>query len=148
VKALLAGSLSSALSAALLSVVLGGCIAAAPVVPVTPDNQAAMGVCQSDALQHNGFVVADIALAGLASAGASAGAGLASSNPAASKDVAITAGVLGGLAVIDSVLVGYSASQFANSNCSALVGPLPVLPPMSKMPSSVSRPADAGAGAK
>ena len=48
--------------------------------------------------QYKGFVVADIALAGLASAGASAGAGLASSNPAASKDVAITAGVLGGLA--------------------------------------------------
>jgi hypothetical protein len=135
VKALL---VAAALAA--VSVALGGCIAAAPVVPQTPDNAAAIGTCQSDAKQHNGFVVADIALAGGASVLASAGAGLASSNPVASKDVAITAGVFGGLAVIDSVLVGYSASQFANSNCSALVGPLPILPPMSKMPA-----ADAGA---
>lgn len=127
--------------AALLALVLAatGCISAAAVVPVTPDNSQAMGTCQSIASQHNDLAIAGIALSGVATGLASAGAGEASSNPTAAKDIAITAAVFGGVAVVDAAMTGYLASQFANSNCSALVGPLPILPVMSKLP-----PADAG----
>jgi len=129
----------------LAAVLATACISAAPIVPVTPENSAAIGACQNTATTHNDLVIAGVVVSGSATGLASAGAGLTSSNPAASKDVAIVAAALGGVAVVDAILTGYSTSQFASSNCSTLVGPLPVVP--AKPKDAGAPPSDAGVDA-
>jgi hypothetical protein len=113
-----------------LALLLSGCISAVPVVPATPENQAQISQCQTIAADHNGLVIGDFVLsAGAAGLGAAA-AGLTS--PQAKTDVgAVTIGV-GSVLVIGTALAGFTAADFSSSNCSQVVGPLPVLPAAKK----------------
>jgi len=107
----------------LLALLLGGCISSAPIVPVTPANSAQVTTCQSDASLHNGIVVGDFVIGGLTSGLASTAAGL--TNATAKNDISVAAAAAGGLTIAGAALAGYTAANFANSNCSSVVGSLP-----------------------
>jgi len=117
--------------AAMMVAALCGCISSAPVVPVTPANQQQVSMCQQDAQLHNGVVIGDFVVGGATSGLAGVSAGLAPGS--AKTDMAIVAVGLGALTVTGAAIAGYAASNFANSNCSSVVGALPAAPvPMVK----------------
>jgi hypothetical protein len=108
-----------------LMLLLSGCISSAPIVPVTPANTAQVSSCQSSAAVHNDVVIGGFVLGGISAGLGSAGAAVSDSN--AKTDLAISAAVVGGLMLVDSAIAGFSASNFANSQCSGVVGALPVI---------------------
>jgi len=103
-----------------------GCLSSAPIVPQTPDNAAQIASCESTATTHNAIQLGDFVLTGGAAGLGAVGALV--SDQQGKTDMAITATALGGAAVIASGLVAWTASNFANSQCPSVVGPLPVLP--------------------
>ena len=115
-------------AALLLALTLAGCISSAPTVPVTPANSTQISDCQSMATSHNAFTIGGFALGFTGSTLAGVSAGLAQSDPNASKDMAITATAVSASAAAAAVLAAYYGSAVANSNCSDVTGPLPVLP--------------------
>ena len=121
-------------------VLLPGCLGSAPVVPVTAANTAQVSQCESTATQHNGFVIADFVFTG--SGGVLGAAGALASDTQTKTDLAVSAAVAGGVAVLASSLVALSASNYANNDCSAVVGALPVVPIAPAPPPAAS----AGAG--
>ena len=110
----------------LMIAMLSGCISSAPIVPVTPANAAQVSSCESSAAVHNDFVIGGFALGGISAGLGSAGAVVTDSGQ--QKALAIGAAIAGGLTLIDSAIVGFSAQNFANGNCTAVVGALPVTP--------------------
>jgi hypothetical protein len=115
-----ASSLLLVLVAALL---LSGCLSSAPIVPVTPANQAQITACQNTATLHNGVVIGDFVVGGGTTALAATAAIVQDQN--AKNDMAIVGAGLGAVTVVGTALAGYSASNFANSQCSQVVGALP-----------------------
>ena len=111
---------------AAIAVLCSGCLSSAPIVPETPANQAQIQSCQSTAALHNDLVIGDFVLTG---GGATVGAVGALVNDVPTKNnLAITAAVLGGTALVASGLIAYTASNFQNGQCPSVVGPLPALP--------------------
>jgi len=108
-----------------LSLLCASCISSAPIVSVTPANSAQIAVCQTDAKWHNAVVVGDFVIGGATSSLTAVAAGLATDHPDASKDIAIAAAAAGGLTLAGAAIAGLTASNFANSTCSAVVGALP-----------------------
>ena len=108
----------------LLSSFMVGCIADAPIVPVTAANQNQIASCQSDALEHNGFMLGGLVVGaggtGLASIGA-----LESNNPGLQTALAVSAAIAAGLTTVAGGGAALTASAFTNSNCSGVVGALP-----------------------
>lgn len=108
---------------ALLAGCLGGCISAVPVEPVTPANQAQVTGCQSIASTHNDLVVGGFVFSG----GATALGAISSVTSDASTRVglSVATAIVGVLAGLDTAWAALTSSEFANGNCSAVVGPLP-----------------------
>lgn len=110
---------------ALIAVCLTACISSAPIVPVTPANSAQVSSCQSIASAHNGFVVGDMVIGGVATTFASTSAAIPATNGSARAVTAIAAAVLAGFTGTGVGLAGFYASNFADSKCSEVVGSLP-----------------------
>jgi hypothetical protein len=108
----------------MLVVFVSGCISSAPVVPVTPANQAQVSSCESTAAAHNDVVIGGFVLGGVG-AGLGTVGGLVS-DPGQKTGLAIGAAVAGGVAGILAILSGFTAYNFANSHCSDVVGALPL----------------------
>ena len=105
---------------------VSGCISSAPIVPVTPANTAQVSSCESSATVHNDFVIGGFVLGGI-TAGLGA-AGAVATDSTAKTDLAISAAAVGGAMLIDTAITGFSAQNFANSQCTSVVGALPVGP--------------------
>jgi hypothetical protein len=118
-----------ALAAALLAALCSGCLADAPIVPVTPANQAQVTTCENTAGLHNGFVIGDFTLTG--AGGALGAVGALEPSSQAKTGLAIGATIAGAGAILASSVVALSSSNFANNHCSDVVGPLPANPPAS-----------------
>jgi hypothetical protein len=108
---------------ALLASCLGGCISAVPTVPVTPANSAQVSGCQSIAATHNDLVVAGFVLSGGAT-GLGAVAAL-DTNAGARTALAVSAAIVGAATAAATGWTALTSSEFANGQCSAVVGPLP-----------------------
>lgn len=102
------------------------CISSAPLVPVTSVNQAQVTACQNTATLHNGVVIGDFALSAGA-AGVASGAILATDSGTKNTLSGVGIGLAGGLA-IGTAIAELTASNFQNSQCAAVVGPLPTAP--------------------
>jgi orotate phosphoribosyltransferase-like protein len=113
-----------------LAALLSGCISSAPIVPVTAANSSAISTCQSDATLHNDVVIGDFVVGGAASGLSAAAAGIADTNT--KTDFAIAASAVAALTIAGAAIAGYTATNFANSNCSSVVGALPPTPVGSK----------------
>lgn len=100
-----------------------GCISTAPVVPVTPENQAKVSTCQGIASLHNGVVIGDFAIGGVGSGLAGVAAGVTDTRT--KNDLAIGAAIAGALGMIGTAVAGFTAASFASSNCTTVVAPLP-----------------------
>ena len=124
------------MKAAFLALALVGCISSAPIVPVTPENTSQVSTCQTIAADHNGIVVGDFVLSAGTAGLSAAAAGV--SDPNTKTAVSAVAIGVGSALVLGTALAGFTAADFANSNCSQVVGALPVLPMAKKA-------ADAGA---
>jgi hypothetical protein len=107
-----------------LCITFTGCLSAAPIVPVTPANQAQVQTCQSTASLHNGVVIGDFTIGAGATAIGSIGALVSDSTT--KTDLAITTAVLGGLSAVGIAVAGLTAQSFTNDQCGAVVGPLPM----------------------
>lgn len=101
------------------------CISSAPIVPVTPANTDQISSCQTTAEWHNGVVIGDFVFGGAGAALGGIGAAVTDSNT--KTGLAIGAAVAGGLTAVGAAIAGYTASNFANSNCSNVVGQLPTV---------------------
>lgn len=117
----------------LVAVCLTGCLSSAPVVTQTPANAAQIASCENTATMHNDLLIGDFVLtasgAGLGTVGALA------SDTTTKTDLAIAAAGVGAAAVLTSALVGLTTSNFQNSKCGDVVGPLPAGPlPATKAP--------------
>jgi hypothetical protein len=119
--------------ALLMIFLLTGCLSSAPLVPVTPANQAQVSACETTASEHNALLVGDFVLTGGA---ATLGAiGAVDSSQQAKTDLAIGATAAAGAAVLASSLIALTSSNYASNQCSAVVGPLPTAaPPASAAP--------------
>jgi hypothetical protein len=117
------GLVSAVLVLLALASGLCGCISSAPIVPVTPENSAQVASCQSSAQVHNDVVIGGFVLGGISAGLGTAGATV--TDTSAKNDLAISAAVVGGLALVDTAITGFSAQDFANGNCSSVVGALP-----------------------
>jgi hypothetical protein len=106
----------------------GGCISSAPIVPVTPANSAQVSACQNIASVHNGIVVGDFVIGGSAIVIPTVAAALPSTNTTAKTDLAVTSAIVGGVTAIGAGLGAFYATDFANQNCSSVVGVLPPAP--------------------
>ncbi|HEY6462661.1 MAG TPA: hypothetical protein VIY73_20975 [Polyangiaceae bacterium] len=102
---------------------LSGCLSSAPLVPVTSANQAQVSACQNTAALHDGIVVGGFVLSG-ATAGLAGGAA-AVPDANTKTTLGVVGAVLGGMAVVDAAIAELTASNFSNSSCSQVVGPLP-----------------------
>jgi hypothetical protein len=122
-----AGNAVKAAGSALMLVVLSGCLTSAPIVPVTPSNQVQVTSCENTATLHNADVVADFAFGGIG-VGMSGVSAAVSDNKGLQQGLAVGAAIAGGLTIIGTALAGYSASNFASSQCPTVVGALPALP--------------------
>lgn len=105
-----------------------GCLSSAPIVPVTAANSAQVSSCESTATLHNDLVVGDFVLTGGAAGLGTVGALVSDSQ--GKTDLAVAAAGAAGVALVASSLIELTASNFANSQCSSVVGPLPVAPPL------------------
>lgn len=118
-----------------------GCIESAPIVAVTPANQAQVTACQATANAHNDWLVAGVGLGVAGSGVGAASTAITSSDTGAKTALGVAAVSTALLAAGSEVLAGFAASQFTASNCSSVVGPLPALPP----PASSAKPSVADA---
>lgn len=128
---------------------LTACLPTAPLEPVTPANTAQVNACEGIASQHNAWVVGDIVISGLGTTAAGIGAGLSSTTTGLKDGITAGAAVAGGLAMAGAGLVALTASSFANSHCSDVVGALPLTVPAPFDVQSVDAappPGDAGGG--
>ena len=107
----------------LLLLALAGCLYSAPIVPVTPANQAQVASCQQTAVFHDGDVIVDFGLGGISSALAGSAAAVSDQNT--KTDLAVVSASVAALVVVGAAIAELTASNFANSNCSSVVGPLP-----------------------
>jgi hypothetical protein len=124
------------------AMMLLGCLSSAPIVPVTPDNSAWVSSCESTASLHNDVVLGDFVFGAAGTTLAGVAALEPSSNAGAKDALAISAAITGGLGLIGTAVAGYTASNFANSKCSAVVGALPAGPlPAATAPSATPAPA-------
>jgi hypothetical protein len=112
---------------AVLSLALVACIPSAPIGPVTPANQAQVAACQSIATLHNGVVVGDFIFGGAASGLAAVGAIV--TDPQTKTGVAIGAAIAGATGIVGTAIAGFTSRDFANSQCSSVVGDLPAVVP-------------------
>ncbi len=110
----------------LLAVLLSGCLTSAPIVPVTPANQAQVTSCQSTASFHDGIVIGDFAFGGIGAGLATAAAAVTDSST--KTGLAVAGAGVGGLLIAGTALAELTASNFANSQCSSVVGSLPTSP--------------------
>lgn len=110
------------LSLLMLCMGIAGCISSAPIVPVTPGNQAQVSSCQGIASLHNGVVIGDFVVGGT-TAGL-AGVAAAVSDHTTKTDLAIAAAITGAVGVAGTAIAGFTSASFANSQCSNVVGPL------------------------
>jgi hypothetical protein len=106
-----------------------GCaLSSAPVVPVTPANQAQVSSCQNTATLHNSVVIGGFAL----SAGGAGLAGVSAAEPDSNGSLktalGIAGAIVGGVALFDAAVAELSNSNFQNSKCGDVVGPLPTSP--------------------
>jgi hypothetical protein len=101
------------------------CLPAAPIVPVTAANTQQVSACQQIASVHNGVVLGDFVLGG--SATTLAGVGAMATNTSVKTDLSIAAAVVGGVSLAGTAIAGYTAGDFANSNCSSVLGQLPTV---------------------
>jgi hypothetical protein len=101
------------------------CLASAPVVPVTPDNQAKVTACQSIASFHNDVVIGDFVLTGGVSGLAATAAALPSDQSSTKTTLNIVGAVVGAGALIGTGIAGYTAGEFSDNQCSTVVGTLP-----------------------
>lgn len=108
-----------------VALLCSGCLSSAPIVPVTPQNQAQITQCENTATLHNAFVIGDFSLTGAGGVLGAVGALEPSSNPQAKTDLAIAAASAGGLAVVATSIAALSNSNFVDQQCSSVVGPLP-----------------------
>ena len=108
----------------LLCLACASCISSAPIVPETPANQAQIASCQSTASLHNGIVLGDFVFGGSAAGVGAVGALVTDSGQKTA--LLVTGAILGGLTTIGTAIAGYTASNFANSKCSDVVGGLPL----------------------
>jgi hypothetical protein len=118
---------ANAVSAVLLLLALGStqsaCLSSAPIVPVTPANTAQVSSCENTATLHDGFVIGDVVVGG---AGAGLGAAAAAvSDTNAKTGLGVGAAGAGAIAVALTALAEVTASNFVNSQCATVVGPLP-----------------------
>jgi hypothetical protein len=102
-----------------------GCISSAPLVPETAANAQQIQTCEQTALAHNDVVIGDFTLGGLGAASGAAAAIVGGSNTGLSTGLAVGAAVAAALATGGTGLAAFTASNFANSQCSSVVGPLP-----------------------
>jgi len=109
-----------------LGVALAGCISSAPIVPVTSANSAQISSCQGTATLHNDVVIGGFVLGGATSGLATAAAAFTDQNT--KTDLAIAGAIAGAVLIADTAVAGFAASNFANSQCSSVVGALPVSP--------------------
>jgi hypothetical protein len=119
----LLGMLAGCAAMIAIASLLTGCLSSAPIVPVTPQNQAQVSSCQNTATLHDDFVIGDFVLGGVASGLASASAAVSDQQTKTNFAIA-TAGV-GGVLVIGTAVAAYTASNFVASQCANVVGPLP-----------------------
>jgi hypothetical protein len=116
---------------------LPGCISSSPIVPVTPANQAQVASCQATASLHDDVIIGDFVVGG-------AGAGMAGV-AALEKDtntktgLAIGAAIAGAVEMVGVAIAGFTASNFANGNCSSVVGALPMKPLPNDTTTTVTR---------
>jgi hypothetical protein len=115
-------------AAALLAMVLAihqmACISSAAIVPVTPVNQPQITSCQSTATTHDLSVIGDFVFG---AAGTTLGSiSAVESNQNTKTDLAVAAAGAAGVVIVGTALAAFTASNFANSNCSSVVGPLPL----------------------
>jgi hypothetical protein len=109
---------------------LMGCgtfLSATPTVPVTPANAAQVSSCESTATGHNLGAIGALTLAG-----GSAVVGVVDSQESSAKTQQtlgwVTAGIAA-LAAVDTMFTSIESANYAQSQCSSLLGPLPVATP-------------------
>lgn len=107
----------------LLASCLGGCISAVPIEPVTPANAAQVSGCQNIASTHNDLVIGDFVLSG-GTTGVGAVAAF-ETDQGTRTALAITSAIVGAATAVATAITAYTASEFTNGQCSAVVGPLP-----------------------
>jgi hypothetical protein len=105
---------------------LGGCLSATPLVPVTPTNAQQISSCSSDANAHNWAVIGGTALAGVAGAEGTIASQVTNASTAKALDWSIL--IEGVVAAAAASLAGVEASNYAQSQCPSLEGPLPLKP--------------------
>jgi hypothetical protein len=105
---------------------VSGCISTTPTVPVTPQNAQQVAACTSVGNAHNDLVVGDFVLSGAATGLGAVAA--ADTNQNAQKAFAIAGASTAAVAGIATGITAFTASEFANDNCSVVVNPLPVKP--------------------
>lgn len=114
------------LTLTVLTFLISGCLPVSPINPVTPQNKAQVDACSKIGSFHNGVVIGDFVLGGGATTLASIGAAAADSQ---TKNTLLISGiVVGGASLIGTGLAAYTASDYVNSNCPVVTGPLPVKP--------------------
>jgi hypothetical protein len=126
-----------------LAVFLAGCIPGTAIVPVTASNSAQVSSCQSSASVHNAFVIGDFAVGGI---GATLGsvAAAESSDPNTAKALAVAAAVTAGVGVFGAAVASLAASNFANGQCTTVVGALPTSPLGKTVTTTTPAPAPTG----
>jgi hypothetical protein len=100
------------------------CISSAPTVPVTAANSSQISSCQNTAETHDLAVIGDFVFGGVGTTLGSISA--AESNTNTKTALAIAAAGSAGVLIVGTAIAGLTASNFANSNCSSVVGPLPL----------------------
>ena len=111
------------LAIALAALSLVGCIPGAPIVPVTPANQAQIAACGSIVTVHNGVVVGDFVVGAGATGLASAAAVV---NDVGTKNGLAVAGIItSAVGAVGVAIAGFTAADFVNSNCASVMGSLP-----------------------
>jgi hypothetical protein len=97
-------------------------LSTAPVVPVTQANQTQVNDCEAEAELHNGVVIGDYVFGGGATATAAVIPFLSDTNTKNTLG-GIAAGAAG-IAAIGAAVAGFEAANYANGQCSTVLGNL------------------------
>lgn len=100
-----------------------GCLSSAPIIPVTSQNQAQVTSCENTASLHDGVIIGDFVVGGTTAGLASVGAAVNDNNT--KTTLGIVSAVTAAVGVVGAGIAELTASNFQNSNCSSVVGPLP-----------------------
>jgi len=131
------------LAALALALLTSGCLSSAPLVPVTPANQTQITACQNTATLHNAVVIGGFVLSGT-TAGL-AGAAAALPDPNTKTTLGVIGASVGGVALVSAAIGELTNSNFQNSQCGNVVGPLPTAPnPASQSTAPATSPPAAG----